>query len=295
MQRKDDDSKELNHNVNIEEVDISWVVQPDSEDHSCLREVDKQRFKWKAFMKKHKNLWTDMDWVWHKNHKNFLGKKISDIFISRQKTRNTVKTLIRDGVPPELRGKVWFYMLGANKKMESEEISYATYSSPESFLTISKTNIPKEIEKDVGRTFPTRLLVMNNALEFRMRLTRVLMAYAIRNKVVGYCQSLNYIAGLLLLHMSEEKAFWCLVALLEDLLPTSYYEPSLIGGRVDQNVLQSCIAWRLSKVSIQYFCILQYIIIITFIYPNNPGFRSLESHRNFIRASFLSLVHVFIY
>ena len=37
-----------------------------------------------------------------------------------------------------------------------------------------------------------------------------------------------------LLLMEEEDAFWMMVATVEDLLPSSYYSPSLIGVQADQ-------------------------------------------------------------
>lgn len=59
---------------------------------------------------------------------------------------------------------------------------------------------------------------------------------------------MNYIAALLLFHMHEEMAFWCLVCMIEDYLPNNYYAPSLLGGRVDQQVFQTCVAWKLPKL-----------------------------------------------
>ncbi len=48
---------------------------------------------------------------------------------------------------------------------------------------------------------------------------------------------MNYLAGLLLFHMPvEEQAFWTLATLIEDILPPNYYSPSLLGGRIDQQV-----------------------------------------------------------
>ena len=49
--------------------------------------------------------------------------------------------------------------------------------------------------------------------------------------------------------MSEERAFWVLAALLEDILPSDYYSEDMVGGRVDQLVLQSCIAWKIPSVN----------------------------------------------
>jgi len=58
----------------------------------------------------------------------------------------------------------------------------------------------------------------------RNALRRVLHAYAIRNSVLGYCQSLNFVVGFLLaaLDCSEEEAFWLLVALAESIVPGYY-------------------------------------------------------------------------
>jgi len=48
---------------------------------------------------------------------------------------------------------------------------------------------------------------------------------------LGYCQGVGVIAAILLLILEEEDAFWLLCAIVEDLLPASYYTPSLIGIR----------------------------------------------------------------
>eukprot|EP01033_Poteriospumella_lacustris_P019667 gene19667-14280_t len=48
--------------------------------------------------------------------------------------------------------------------------------------------------------------------------------------------------------MDEEPAFWTLSALIEDILPPNYYSASLLGGRIDQQVFQSCLAWKLPKI-----------------------------------------------
>ncbi len=46
-------------------------------------------------------------------------------------------------------------------------------------------------------------------------LFNILAVYARVNPAVGYCQGMAYVAAVLLMHMAEEEAFWCLVALLE--------------------------------------------------------------------------------
>jgi hypothetical protein len=64
----------------------------------------------------------------------------------------------------------------------------------------------EDIEKDVERTFPEHdLFRTSDGCE---SLRRVLKAYAMHNPEVGYCQSLNFLVGMMLLFMDEESAFW---------------------------------------------------------------------------------------
>ena len=43
-------------------------------------------------------------------------------------------------------------------------------------------------------------------------LRRVLRAYSVHDRDVGYCQGMNFIAGMFLTFMTEEEAFWLLVS-----------------------------------------------------------------------------------
>ncbi|CAE7449609.1 RABGAP1L, partial [Symbiodinium sp. CCMP2456] len=69
------------------------------------------------------------------------------------------------------------------------------------------------IEIDVPRTFP-ELKAFDE--EQQQRLRRVLNAYASYNPDCGYCQGMNYVAGLLLLvSRCEEESFWVFVRLMD--------------------------------------------------------------------------------
>ncbi|KAM3707582.1 hypothetical protein ACJW31_02G035400 [Castanea mollissima] len=64
------------------------------------------------------------------------------------------------------------------------------------------------------------LLLMNPGVYERhgpgqRSLYNVLKAYSVFDREVGYVQGMGFLAGLLLLYMSEEDAFWLLVALLK--------------------------------------------------------------------------------
>ena len=66
------------------------------------------------------------------------------------------------------------------------------------------------------------------------KLRRVLLAYSLHNPAVGYCQGFNMIAAIALLFLDEEDAFWCLLYIVELLMPGSYYTRHMSGAMVDQ-------------------------------------------------------------
>jgi len=51
-----------------------------------------------------------------------------------------------------------------------------------------------------------------------------------------YLQGFNRLVAIALLFMAEEDAFWCLVYVIESLMPPEYYsrDKQLIGAQVDQ-------------------------------------------------------------
>lgn len=44
---------------------------------------------------------------------------------------------------------------------------------------------------------------------------------------------MNFIAGYLLIYMSEPEAYWTLVSIIEELLPTEYFTNTMIDSSVD--------------------------------------------------------------
>jgi len=64
---------------------------------------------------------------------------------------------------------------------------------------------------------------------------------------------MNFIAALLLLNMEEDRAFWVLAAIIEDLLPEEFYTRNMVGSRAEQRVLLSCLKWKLPKLH-SHFC-----------------------------------------
>lgn len=92
-------------------------------------------------------------------------------------------------------------------------------------LLASQSPWAAQIELDVGRTFPE---AEGFGIEQQLRLGRLLGAYATHRPDVGYCQGMNFVAGLLLIAASdcEEDAFGVFVCLMDTLGLAGFYSES---------------------------------------------------------------------
>lgn len=102
-----------------------------------------------------------------------------------------------------------------------------------------------QIDKDLHRTFPGHLSMDDSG---RTALKNILLAYSVWSPLVGYCQGMNFIVGVLLLFMDEEDAFWCLSALVEDRLP-GYFSVAMVAPQVDQLVLRQLVSEHLPTLA----------------------------------------------
>lgn len=149
---------------------------------------------------------------------------------------------IRKGIPPAWRGPAWFFYAGGDTYLKKHAGLYTSLVSrcEEELSTTDK----ESIERDLQRTFPDNihfkpdLPSRSSAAELPLlsSLRHVLRAYALHNPRIGYCQSLNFLAGLLLLFLCEEKAFWMLHIIATVYLPGTH-ELSLEGTNVDLWIL----------------------------------------------------------
>ncbi|KAL3509974.1 hypothetical protein ACH5RR_029375 [Cinchona calisaya] len=158
----------------------------------------------------------------------------------------TLKRLIRKGIPPNLRPKVWFAMSGAAKKKSTVPESY--YNDLTTAVVDKVTPATKQIDHDLPRTFPGHPWL--DTSEGHAALRRVLVGYSFRDSDVGYCQGLNYVAALLLLVMkTEEDAFWMLAVLLENVLVNDCYTNNLSGCHVDQRVFKDLLVKKCPRIA----------------------------------------------
>ncbi|KAM0478014.1 hypothetical protein ACHAP7_006206 [Fusarium lateritium] len=177
------------------------------------------------------------------------------------------KRFVRKGIPPEWRGAAWFYYAGGPAILAKHSGLY------DKLTTKRAKDIDSEaIERDLHRTFPDNIKFkppgggmetassstrgsqstmtdstrsssplpnVEGETPIITSLRRVLHAFAVYNPRIGYCQSLNFLAGLLLLFVdTEEQCFWLLNVITRIYLPGTH-EMSLEGSKIDLGVLMT--------------------------------------------------------
>lgn len=174
------------------------------------------------------------------------GIAVSSLSLSVLTNTIVLKRLIRKGIPPQLRPKVWLSISGAAKKRSTVPDSY--YEDLSKAVQGKVTAATRQIDHDLPRTFPSHPWL--DTPDGHAALRRVLVGYSFRDSHVGYCQGLNYVAALLLLVMkTEEDVFWMLAVLLENVLVNDCYTDNLSGCHVEQRVFRDLLAKKLPRVA----------------------------------------------
>ncbi|KAF7566488.1 GTPase-activating protein [Pyrenophora tritici-repentis] len=170
-----------------------------------------------------------------------------------------VKRYARKGYPPEWRGAMWWYYSGGQHMIQQKEM-VGLYKSLAARVNRGELNKDDKdaIERDLDRTFPDNIHFRPEAATDLLDgesddepalihdLREVLSCFALNNPHIGYCQSLNFIAGLLLLFLKQdkEKAFILLTIITQNHLPGAHAR-SLANTEV--NVLMMLIKDYLPK------------------------------------------------
>ncbi|KAF9275163.1 hypothetical protein BGZ74_004099 [Mortierella antarctica] len=172
-----------------------------------------------------------------------------------------LKRYIRKGIPPALRGEAWFHYSGAEDKCKANPGLFKKLVA-QAKARGSSNEHAEVIERDLHRTFPENINFKSQITQQQdggsqlstdnvpaiQSLRRVLLAFSLHCPTIGYCQSLNYIAGMLLLFMNEEHSFWTLAVIIQNFLPEGMYDVTMEGANIDQAVLMTLVMERLPGI-----------------------------------------------
>uniref|UniRef100_A0A673FYX0 TBC1 domain family member 4 n=1 Tax=Sinocyclocheilus rhinocerous TaxID=307959 RepID=A0A673FYX0_9TELE len=136
---------------------------------------------------------------------------------------------VGQGVPRQHRGEIWKF-LSEQYLLRKEVPSTKPPNNETSYKELLKqlTSQQHAILIDLGRTFPTHPYFSAQLGAGQLSLYNLLKAYSLLDPEVGYCQGLSFVAGVLLLHMSEEDAFHMLKFLMYDTGLRKQYRPDMI-------------------------------------------------------------------
>lgn len=174
-----------------------------------------------------------------------------------------LRRLVLNGVPESFRPQLWTVLSGASYFRSGDE-SYrrnlirlqqqdriARTASSEDGISSRMTMVTLgEIEKDVKRSMPDHPAYQSTIGLGALR--RVLNSYSFRNPSIGYAQSMNIVASVLLLHLKEEDAFWVLTTICEQLLPDYYSKSFLVGVQLDQKLFSHLVKTTLPAIALHF-------------------------------------------
>ncbi|XP_037685492.1 TBC1 domain family member 1 isoform X3 [Choloepus didactylus] len=135
---------------------------------------------------------------------------------------------VGQGVPRHHRGEIWKFLAEQYHLRHQFPSKQQPKDTPYKELLKQLTSQQHAILIDLGRTFPTHPYFSAQLGAGQLSLYNILKAYSLLDQEVGYCQGLSFVAGVLLLHMSEEEAFKMLKFLMFDMGLRKQYRPDMI-------------------------------------------------------------------
>ena len=160
--------------------------------------------------------------------------------------------LARRGVPDEMRCEVWPALAAVEGMKASSETTFAQWCTREQTAAESESAGRdafdlEQIEKDLGRTFPSHRLFDSGSAAQGLGievLRQMLTLFVHRNPSMGYVQSMNYVAATIIICLlqrdgdaslaqdAQEDAFWTFSSIVERIMK-EYYAADLFGVQRD--------------------------------------------------------------
>ena len=104
-----------------------------------------------------------------------------------------------------------------------------------------------QIKRDLNRTYPNSKYFSEGG-QGQKSMENVLIAFSKYDTQVGYVQGMNFLAGALVYHCSEEIAFWVFVSLIEDYEIREVYLPGLPGLYMHTYIIDTLISLKISDI-----------------------------------------------
>ncbi|XP_072014560.1 TBC1 domain family member 2B-like [Amphiura filiformis] len=160
-----------------------------------------------------------------------------------------LKSLVRAGIPHEYRARIWKACVEWRVKKDKETTGPGYYERLLKSENFKSNPATKQIELDLLRTLPNNKHYDTIESPGIPKLRRVLKAFSVHDPGIGYCQGLNRLAAIALLYLEEEDAFWCMVCIVQYIMPAGYYSTTLIGSQTDQRVFKDLLGEKLPRLN----------------------------------------------
>eukprot|EP00002_Diphylleia_rotans_P000220 TRINITY_DN10110_c0_g1_i2.p1 TRINITY_DN10110_c0_g1~~TRINITY_DN10110_c0_g1_i2.p1 ORF type:complete len:498 (+),score=104.94 TRINITY_DN10110_c0_g1_i2:59-1552(+) len=136
-----------------------------------------------------------------------------------------VKYLLSRGIPQIIRGRLW------KKMMDTVDLKKKNPGVYELLVSSPQPSCETRIRNDIGRTFPEHS-VFEDGAQGQKLLFDILKAYSLFDQATSYCQGMNFVAGVLLMYMTAEDAFWSFVHMMKTYRLVELFQPGTRGIRL---------------------------------------------------------------
>ncbi|KAG4099592.1 RabGAP/TBC [Neocallimastix lanati (nom. inval.)] len=146
----------------------------------------------------------------------------------------------RDGIPQSFRGYVWS-TLADTENIKKKNLFYELCNA-------DALPIDEIILKDITRCYPDHIMFNDKNYYGQHNLFNVLKAYSRYNPSIGYCQGMGFLAGILLMFIPAEDAFWLLVSTIEKYGISGYYTQDLVKLKSDNDIFTKVLKQKLPRI-----------------------------------------------
>ena len=154
--------------------------------------------------------------------KILASEKDSSAGVRSRSQLKKIQKLARKGVPNEMRGKVWPFLVRANQHRKSAEVAYQRQSRGSKHI--------KQIDLDIHRTHRKHVLFRQRYGLKQRQLFRILRAYSIVDPELGYTQGMASVCANILCHVEDEElAFWTFYSMMRFYTLDELYRPTFPG------------------------------------------------------------------